>query len=657
MEQGTVEGVTVHMTNNLPSTSAYPGWGDFVNLTDGLAAQSVNQQTGNMVRTYLTRTPVDILLRVRNVDTATDWCVVIEFEDYGGNRVTTTISYGDLTDRNFTWFKNLLDLGLEISETAGFVIGLMSDYLLQANNLPTGYWTNRSGWLPDMSGFMIGEGVFPHKSDIVQRAEVPSPFASQGSLADWQAGVAAHCESNPLLLFGLLVALSGPLLGLVNADSTIFHYVSTTTTGKSTALKAAASIWGCPQVDGFLETWKTTVTALEVKCATRRDTFIALDELGQAKPQELDNVSYMVAQGVGKSRGTPDGGLRKNKTWRIQALSSGEVSLHAALNKTSEVQGGMALRFLDIGVPTVVSHFDGFAGPAELADELKERCLTTFGTAGPAFVASLVADREGAITAIKDRRKWFIERNFNAETDASEVRRVCQAFGLVLAAGDLAHDYEVLPFSVERFEKAVQVAFDAWVGHRGGKDRQDVERLVDLLRGFLLEHLATNFVTWDPTRYTKSYEASFRSPRKLYGFAKVSSLRDATILIPKEILEKRVFAGRDLKTCLGLLREAGVLNLPPGGGRLATASAVPPNTSFGTKSFYEFDSEQLNLNDLIWAVHTGAYDAVTEDLFAHHKTHIFFDLFDEYGCMERAIHRDRSVSETELKAMARQWRE
>ena len=124
-----------------------------------------------------------------------------------------------------------------------------------------------------------------------------SSTAKQGDLAQWQKEVAAPCSGNNYLLLALSCAFAGPLLEPLNIPGLGIHYFGDSTTGKSTALAAAASAWGSPK---FMLSWRTTVNGLEIQAASRSSTVILLDESHMIEAKALDASVYLRSTGYPK---------------------------------------------------------------------------------------------------------------------------------------------------------------------------------------------------------------------------------------------------------------------------------------------------------------------------------------------------------------------
>ena len=106
--------------------------------------------------------------------------------------------------------------------------------------------TARLGWTDDRCvAFVLGNGrIIGEQSFIFINTgadTIAANVKSAGTLAEWKAEVGARCADDPLLIAGVSLALSGPLLELLEADGGGPHLRGKSSRGKSTILRAAVS--------------------------------------------------------------------------------------------------------------------------------------------------------------------------------------------------------------------------------------------------------------------------------------------------------------------------------------------------------------------------------------------------------------------------------
>ncbi len=130
------------------------------------------------------------------------------------------------------------------------------------------------------------------------------------------------------------------------------HIQGSSSIGKSSALKVAASVFYGGRLRDWLGSWRSTDNSLEGVAAAHCDLPLAIDEIGEANPFTVGQTAYMLANGRGKGRANQDGSGRPAAEWRLLCLSSGEVGLTEALqsakNGAGIVRAGQEVRIVDI---------------------------------------------------------------------------------------------------------------------------------------------------------------------------------------------------------------------------------------------------------------------------------------------------------------------
>lgn len=104
---------------------------------------------------------------------------------------------------------------------------------------------------------------------VFQNAHSIEPaFAITGSVEDWRRKVGTLAKANSRLVFAISVALAGPLVEPAGEDSGGFHFRGASSSGKTTALKVAASVWAIlPRTAGYGVQPQTVLKGLP-RCTT-----------------------------------------------------------------------------------------------------------------------------------------------------------------------------------------------------------------------------------------------------------------------------------------------------------------------------------------------------------------------------------------------------
>ncbi len=306
-------------------------------------------------------------------------------------------------------------------------------------------------------------------------------YARKGKLKDWQDGVAALCVGNPTLILSVCCALAGPLLAKVGIIGGGVHAKGDSSSGKTGLQLVAASVWGNPE--SFLGSWDATKNGVEIHMYKRNHTVAVLDEISRVSAKQLPGIIYMACNGTGKISMTQEREGRPTLSWRSLILSSGEktVAEHASL-AGDPVNVGAELRMIDIDAGNrkyrAFDHPHGRSGK-DFRDLLGLRALERHGTAGPAFVESLVKNSDN-LNLVEEFARY--QGHFEAKN--SQAGRVSDRFAVMAMAGEMAIECGVLPWETGTALEACQLLFGEWIAMAGSgnaEDRQILTALIDYI--------------------------------------------------------------------------------------------------------------------------------------------------------------------------------
>jgi putative DNA primase/helicase len=150
--------------------------------------------------------------------------------------------------REEVW-RQLLDGGLQIASSAASR-NKLAEYLSAVKVDGRARAVSRIGWhvednrsvfvLPDASyGEVAGKPVLWQTE-----ARAETAYNVGRTVEDWRTGVARSCIGNSRLAFSVSAAFAPPLLWFANEENGGFHFVGSSRFGKTTLLRAAASVWG-----------------------------------------------------------------------------------------------------------------------------------------------------------------------------------------------------------------------------------------------------------------------------------------------------------------------------------------------------------------------------------------------------------------------------
>ena len=256
----------------------------------------------------------------------------------------------------------------------------------------------RTGWhnVGDRRVFVLpGESFGASELVLLNTDAASSPYGYHGALTDWQNGIGRLTAGQRLGALAVATAFAGPLLHLSGQDGGGIHIRGSSSTGKTSLARAAASVWG-PRT--YMRSWRATANGLEGAAVLATDTLLVLDELGVIDSRELNAAVYQLAIGAGKGRARRDGSMRTPASWRVMVVSTGEVSIASKVeeDRNRRARAGQEVRILDIPADAGKGYgaFDapraGEDSAAGLADEIVSSAEEFHGTAGPAFLQAVI---------------------------------------------------------------------------------------------------------------------------------------------------------------------------------------------------------------------------------------------------------------------------
>lgn len=332
---------------------------------------------------------------------------------------------------------------------------------------------------------------------VFQNAHALEPALSVSATAlDWRNSVASLASGNSRMMFAISVAFAGPLAEIAGEASGGFHLRGSSSSGKSTALKAACSVWGAP--DAYLRLWRATANGLEGLAALHNDGVLVLDELSQIDPREAGEAAYMLANGQGKARASRTGAARQPARWRALFLSAGEVSLSALIASSGKrANAGQEVRLADIPADAgaglgAFECLHGFDSASALADALTVAGAQHHGAVGLAWLHRIVEARTSLSSLIWQGVQDFVTETVPAGA-SGQVMRVARRFGLVAVAGELASHFGFTGWADAAASDAVAKCFAAWLEGFGGTVNREQQQMLAQVRGFFEAHGASRF--------------------------------------------------------------------------------------------------------------------------------------------------------------------
>lgn len=419
----------------------------------------------------------------------------------------------------------------------------------------------RVGW--HESAYVLPDTVFGatrEESVVLQSAYHTGLYGTAGTLEGWRE-IGVLCAGNVRLSFALCIAFAGPLLRLAGMEGGGFSFEGGSSSGKTTALQVAASVWGGPV---HIKSWRLTDNALESVATLHNDGLLILDEVGQVNARVLSEAAYMLANGSGKSRSGRDGSLRRSHVWRLIFLSSGELGLADKLAENGmKSKPGQEVRFVGLPVDkTMLTDLHGLPSAGAVVNRLKILTEQHYGHAGRAFLQYLIAERDSLQYQLRPTLDSLVEHFCPIHADG-QVRRVAQRFALCTVAGDMARQAGILPGDFDA-RACVEQCFTDWLAARGGAGASEDADILATVRLFIEQYGASRFQDINnPSAITCNHRVGFR--QRYNG-------RTEYVVLP-ESFGAEVVKGHAPRRAARVLADAGWLQRD--GGRLMTKRHLP----------------------------------------------------------------------------------
>lgn len=535
-----------------PATSCPYGGGRFEVSDSGVFFHGKDKE-GNEKSPQWICSPLHVVAKTRD-DKSGQWGRRLEWQDDDGKKhhwaMPLELLEGDGSDVR----RELAQQGLHIAATLA-ARNLLPAYIKTWKVEARACCVDRLGWHGDV--FVTPEGQIGDTSELVvfQNAHALEPaFSTSGNEYEWRDSVAALAQGNSRLVFALSVAFAGALAHIAGEDSGGFHFRGGSSSGKSTVLKLAASVWGNPS--SYVRLWRGTINGLEALAALHNDGLLILDEISQIDPAAAGDAAYLLANGQGKARANRNGLARAPQRWRLLFLSAGEESLSGIMARAGKKSSaGQEIRLADIEADAgasmgIFETLNGHPSAASLATAIKDASTKYHGTIGKKWLIHLVVNRATLPALITDSIMSFLDEAVPAGA-SGQVERVARRFALVAVAGELATRYKLTGWPEGEATQAARACFAAWLEAFGGNGNREERVILAQVRAFFETHGASRFED------IKALNDQ-RIPNRA-GYYRNGEDGEREFLVLPEAFRREACQGFDEKTVKRVLIEAGLL--------------------------------------------------------------------------------------------------
>jgi putative DNA primase/helicase len=461
---------------------------DYADFPDGI--HSMSGDDGSL----FVCSPLRVEARFANSDNK-GWGVLVSIKDPDGKWQEVPFLKEDITCKGSEVIAKLVNHGLQLGrdrKSKALLLGLLQQSSPQQRMTSV----SRPGWVDeDFSAFIVGDVVLGQKPVLSLMSASQRQSAAlhlRGTVDSWRTEVGEKCKGNPMMVLAVSLAFSAPLLKVSGMLGGGLHFRGLSSSGKSTLLRLAASVWGSP---GLVSQWRATSNGLEGLAASCNDLLLPLDEIGEIAPGELDKAIYMLANGKGKTRMTRDADLNEAAIWRLALISSGEVSIREQLAKLKlTAMEGQEVRLIDIIADDrrfgVFDELHEAPDPGSFANSIQAATTENFGAAGQSFIKGLMsyAEKHADFSGWLDRAVKVFQNQALATLSRRPdgiTGRVAERFALIGLAGELATLRGLTGWQTDDAKATAISAFQDWHERWVGDTVECAEKSVHKLQAYL----------------------------------------------------------------------------------------------------------------------------------------------------------------------------
>ena len=452
----------------------------------------VDNKNGSKPKREKICSPIKVVARSRNVDHS-QWGIVLEWLDKSNTLHTWSVPIELIQSDSRKYRREVARRGLVVSTKKNLQDAL--DFYLNNHPIESLFvFTNKVGWHDNV--FVTPDRVYGKTNEkIIYQPEssLNHGYSQKGTLEEWRQNLCSPLGAQSRLNFAISCAFTGPLLKILDIEGGGFHMLGKSSIGKSLSLYVAASVWGKRD---YVKNWNTTKNAAEYLAAMCNDGILIMDEISQAEKNSLEDIFYMLSNGMGKSRSTADGGNRVVQTWRILLLSSGEETLQSMLRHSNKRHNpGMEVRLchIDADAGKNLGIFDSLVlatTPEKQADILTKLTNQYYGTAGTSWLNYITLNKDSVITEANHIIEKFMHDYSHVK---SQAYRVGKRFAVVAAAGELATKAGITGWQDGQASTAAKTCFDNWIDNYGHDGKQEDRKIISQIAGYLEKYAGSRF--------------------------------------------------------------------------------------------------------------------------------------------------------------------
>ena len=331
---------------------------------------------------------VKVVQRIFDVTTQCPY-VVIEVTQASGRKVPHEFQRSEIVRDPI---HILTDLGLSVAPVREYAITITEILFDTELTAPEVERYSRLGFEDSDSGrVFLGSSVLGGVSTNTYLH--PEKLEPRGSFEEWRIGVLTHANTSELQLV-LAIGASAPVAALLAQfghldGAAVYALIGQSSSGKTTALRLMAGIWGRPTIaDGVIDTFLDTDAFFFSQLGKKRGFPHFVDETSALPQRDLTTMIYSISLGRERGKCNPDGTPRPRQKWSGSVIFTGENSLFLQTNRNL----GLYARMVEFSCAWTAS--------GEVAEDLNRFTSKHYGVAAEPLIRRLLAMPEEELEAL-----------------------------------------------------------------------------------------------------------------------------------------------------------------------------------------------------------------------------------------------------------------
>ena len=301
------------------------------------------------------------------------------------------------------------------------------------------------GWTSEeCTSFVLGnQEIFKDRAEFnppsAQTAALFSFFEPRGTLEGWKEAINFYNRDGfELHQFVIGTSFGSPLMQFSSINCAGMHiYSKDSGVGKTTALASAVSVWGKPEdlITHKRDTHNTRMNRGEVY----HNLPLYMDELTNAKPQELSDMVYQLTSGRQRGRMTSGSNTERHRgvAWSLLAVTTGNTSIVERISMFKQMPKAEAQRIFECHVDTM------YFKTKKETDDFNQAIEKNYGHAGKIYIQYLMDNLEDAKKLLAEIQARIDEKaNLTAENRFWSVLVAATITGLILAKREGLIDFD-----------------------------------------------------------------------------------------------------------------------------------------------------------------------------------------------------------------------